>query len=70
MNKPEYTFIRDNFFSLWIRENLPESSTGFLATDIDMILYNYKLKKIMLLEVKLKNRQVDRWQRDLFNITI
>ena len=67
MTKPEYTFIRNNYFSLWIRENLPDSSTGFVVSDIDIILYDWNLKKIMLLEVKLKNKQIEKWQINLFN---
>lgn len=37
----------------WTRKKLPESSeTGFTVNDIDLVLRNYKTKKIMLLEIK------------------
>lgn len=67
MTKQEKTGIRDLFFSQWIRNNLPDSSTGFLVTDIDFVLSNYKSKKIMILEVKCFNGQKQDWQDKIYN---
>ena len=33
-------------FSDWIRENLPSSEDGFMVSDVDFILYNYKTKRM------------------------
>lgn len=54
-------------FNDWVRDNLPEASTGFMVTDIDFIFYNYNTKKIMFIEVKTHNKQVKDWQRNLFH---
>jgi hypothetical protein len=59
MTKPEYSKYRSLRFSQWIRENLPDSNTGFSVSDLDFILINFKTKKVMLLEVKLKNGQIN-----------
>jgi len=67
MTRQEISFNRDNSFSIWSRRNLPDSSTGFMVSDIDFILYDWNLKKIMLLETKCKNDEVKTWQRNLFN---
>lgn len=66
MTKQEITGIRDLTFSGWIRENLPDSSGGFLVTDLDFILYDYKTKKVMLLEIKTRNSCVQFWQSKIF----
>jgi hypothetical protein len=67
MTRQEITGIRELIFSKWIRNNLPDSSTGFMVTDLDFILYNYKAKKIMFLEVKTRNKELPFWQRTVFN---
>ncbi len=67
MTKQEITGVRDLTFSGWIRKFLPEStSTGYLVTDLDFILYNYKTKKVMLLEIKTRNSCLKFWQLKLF----
>jgi len=55
MTRKELTGIRDLKFSGWIREKLPDSSTGFSASDLDFILWNWKTKKVMMLEIKTRN---------------
>ena len=67
MTRAELTHTRDLSFSGWIRENLPDSSFGFMATDLDFILYNFQTKKLMLLEVKTRNAELKQWQRNLFD---
>ena len=55
MTRKEITGIRDLTFSGWVRKKLPDSSTGFSASDLDFILWNWKTKKIMFLEIKTRN---------------
>lgn len=68
MTRQEQSGERDLTFSGWIRENLPRSDTGFMVTDLDFILYNYKAKKIMLLEVKQYGKSLKTWQRLLYKL--
>ena len=63
MTRKEITGTRDLSFSSWIREKLPDSSTGYMATDVDFFLYNYKTKDIVILEVKTRKGDVKKWQR-------
>ena len=66
MTKPEITGMRDLTFSGWIRENLPDSKTGYLVSDLDWIICNYKTKILVLLEVKTRNKKLPEWQNRLF----
>lgn len=54
MTRQEVTGIRELGFSQWIREKLPDSQTGFSASDLDFVLWNWKTRKVMLLEVKTR----------------
>ena len=45
MTRKEVTNFRCLDFSKWVRENLPDSSTGFSASDLDFVLWNWKTKK-------------------------
>lgn len=67
MTKKEMTGIRDLTFSAWVRENLPDSSTGYMASDLDFIFWNYKTKKVMLIEIKTRNADVKTWQRIMWS---
>jgi len=67
MTRREISNTRDLTFSGWIRKNLPDSATGFLVSDLDFILFNYKTKKIMLLEIKTRGIYPKTWQGKLFN---
>ena len=66
MTRQELTHTRDLTMSSWIRKNLPDSKIGYLVSDLDFILFNYKTKKIMFLEVKTRGATIKIWQRDLF----
>ena len=66
MTRLEFSGTRDLTFSGWIRQNLPDSSFGFLVTDLDFILYNYTTKKIILLEIKTRNAELKNWQKIIF----
>lgn len=68
MTRQEQTGVRDLTFSGWIRKNLPDSSTGFLASDLDFILWNHKTRKLMLLEVKTHEAKMKFWQASLFGV--
>lgn len=63
--RKEITWTRSLEFSQWIRKNLPDSQTGYMVSDIDFILYNYKTKKIAIVEVKTNNKIISTWQRRL-----
>ena len=66
MTRPEITGKRDLKFSGWIRENLPDSNTGFLVSDFDFVLCNKRTKQMMMLEIKTRNKKVPKWQYELF----
>jgi len=66
MTRQEQTNNRDLTVSKWIRAKLPDSSTGFLVSDLDFILYNWKTQKLMLLEVKQFGSKPRKWQKKLF----
>lgn len=68
MTRPEITGIRPLDFSRWIRQRLPDSSTGFSASDLDFILWNWKTKKVILLEIKTRNAQMKKGQRIMFEL--
>jgi len=68
MTRKEVTGIRSLVFSQWIRKRLPDSSTGFSASDLDFILWNWKTKKVMLLEVKTRNADLRPGQRHIWSL--
>lgn len=67
MTRQEMTGKRDLWFSGWIRRMLPDSSTGFLVSDLDFILWNYNTRRLMLIEVKTRGAKMRFWQEGLFN---
>jgi hypothetical protein len=66
MTKPEITGTRSIQFSQWVRTELPDSSTGFIASDIDWVFQNWRTKKIMIVETKTRNKQLPTWQRIMY----
>lgn len=68
MTRKEKSGIRDLTISQWIRNNLPDSSTGFLVSDIDFFIYNYKSKKCMILEVKTHRAKLKMWQIRMYKM--
>jgi len=68
MTRSEVTGIRDLTFSGWVKKNLPDSSTGFMVSDLDFIMYNYKTKDMMLIEIKTRKAKMKTWQRKLFEL--
>lgn len=39
---------RDLAFSAWVLQNLPDTGTGFMVSDIDFFMFNHKTKKALL----------------------
>jgi hypothetical protein len=66
IQQPELDFEGTSHFSGWIRNNLPDSNTGFYVSDIDYYLFNVKLKKGLILEEKTHMGSVKLWQRDMY----
>ena len=58
---------RDLKFSDWVRNNLPNTATGQTVTDLDFIFKNYKTKQIMCVEVKTRNANLKRHQKETFS---
>jgi hypothetical protein len=50
---------RDYAFSDWMRANLPDSKTGMQIVDLDFVIYNYKTKKLLIIEQKLFKEKYD-----------
>ena len=67
MTKKEITGKRDLTFSGWVREKLPDSSTGYMVSDLDFVFWNYKSKKIMLVEIKTRNSNIKTWQKNMWS---
>lgn len=68
MTRKEVTGIRDLGFSSWIRNKLPDSSTGYAASDLDFMLWNWKTKKIILLEIKTRCSIPRKNQHEMFKL--
>ena len=66
MTRKEQTGKRDLEFSGWVRSNLPDSSGGFAASDLDFILWNWKTKRVMMLEIKTMCASLRPFQRMMF----
>jgi hypothetical protein len=66
--RKELTNTRDLQFSGWIREKLPDSSTGMSATDLDFILFNWTAKEMMMIEVKTRNAKPKKNQMEIFKL--
>ena len=66
MTRREFSGIRDLTMSGWIRANLPDSKEGFMVSDLDFILYNYREKKCILLEIKTHSTKPKEWQQRMF----
>jgi hypothetical protein len=61
MTRQEVTGERSLEFSRWIRKHLPDSSTGYMVGNLDWILWNYKTRRLILLEEKTHGAQVAPW---------
>jgi len=68
MTRREKTGKRDLTFSQWVRDNLPDSSTGFRVTDLDFVFFNEETNTLMLMETKQNGAEVRHFQSRLFYI--
>ena len=68
MTREKYCGQSHEIFSQWIRDECPDSKTGFRVSDLDFVLYNEPTKTIMLIEVKINNASMKQWQIDLLNL--
>ena len=66
MTRSEMTGERDLTFSGWVRKNLPDSSTGWVTSDIDWYMYNYKTKKCCMVETKTRNADLTFAQTQMY----
>ena len=53
---------RDLAFSAWVLQNLPDTGTGFMVSDIDFFMFNHKTKKALILEIKTKGSDLRPFQ--------
>lgn len=68
MTRQEVTGVRSLDFSKWVRSSLPDSSTGFSASDLDFILWNWKTKRFMFLEIKTRRSFCRKGQQTMFSL--
>lgn len=67
MTKREMTGYRDLSFSKWIRNQLPDSCTGFSVSDLDFIVWNYKTRRVLMLETKTRESELRPGQGNMFS---
>tara|TARA_R110000744_G_scaffold6534_3_gene22829 strand:+ start:166 stop:555 length:390 start_codon:yes stop_codon:yes gene_type:complete len=67
MTKKEITGIRDLTFSRWVRAKLPDSSTGYCVSDLDFILWNWKSKKVIMIELKQRGGYPENFQSKMWS---
>ena len=61
MTRLEQTNKRSLAFSGWIRQELPDSKTGFMVTNQDWIFWNFKTRCLMFVEEKTHNGTISNW---------
>lgn len=63
MTRQEQSGERSLDFSRWIRENLPDSSSGFCVGNQDWLFWNWKTRQLLLAEEKTRNGKLATWMR-------
>ena len=58
----------DHRFSDWIRERCPDSSTGWICSDVDLVLHHYHNGHVVLLEVKRYMSSIPRGQQSVLSL--
>lgn len=66
MTKKEQMGFRDTIFNDWIRDELPDSVSGFRCSDIDFMLWNVNTKRFIILELKYRMVSPTQPQMDMF----
>ena len=67
MTRREQTGTRDLTFNTWLRDALPDSSTGQMVSDIDFYIFNYKKKEHLIVETKTYNAPLKTWQEIMYS---
>ena len=67
MTRKEKTGTRDLTFNGWVRNSLPDSNTGFIVSDIDFYMYNWKKMTHLMVEIKTRNSPLAKWQEIMYN---
>jgi hypothetical protein len=70
MTRPENTNQRSLEFSKWIRNNLPDSKTGYMVGNQDWVFWNYNTRRLMLAEEKTHNANIAPWFKRLIKEVI
>lgn len=66
MTRQEITGTRDLRFSRWMRINLPKSNTGWVSSDIDFYIYNYKTNIHGIIELKAYMSELSYPQQQMY----
>jgi len=70
VTRPEKTGTRSLAFSQWIKDNCPDSKTGYMVGNQDWVFWHYKDRKLMLCEEKTHGATVAPWFRRLMDDVI
>ena len=66
MPRQEITGKRDLRVNNWVHKFYPNGCDGFTVTDIDLVIQNYKTKRIIFIETKTRNSEKSKFQIILF----
>lgn len=64
--RPEFSGDRSLAFSKWIRENCPDTSTGYVVENLDWLFHNYKNRILLIAEEKTHGGMLGTAQSKLF----
>lgn len=56
------------YFSNRLSESLPDSKSWVIISNIDYMIFNYHSKKFMMIELKTNWREMDKRQRNMYNM--
>lgn len=64
--QPSKEYLRDNFFSHWLSQNMPPSVSGAYITDIDFVITHCYGNKYALVEKKTFGAKVPKAQAQVY----
>ena len=70
MTRRENSGERSLEFSRWIREELPDSMTGYMVGNQDWMFWNWKTRQLMLAEEKTHFAEIAPWMKNLIKMVI